>query len=131
MFFKNAVRRVVVSAAVVAAAMSTLVVPAQASMEGCNGVACILIKGKGLHVDFVRVGLEKFSFDRYAHFHIWGGGIDMNTPTKTYSWDRGISYTLELSRSLPDGAQICTEGWEHLPDGSLKSFGRPCGTIKS
>ncbi|GAA4001242.1 hypothetical protein GCM10022247_22310 [Allokutzneria multivorans] len=129
MFFKNAVRRVAVSAAVVAATMSTLVVPAQATVSGCNVDTCILIKGEGLHVDHIRVGMDAWTLERDAHFRIWGGGIDMNTPRKTYSWNRHIHFTLELSRSVPRGTKFCTEGWEHMPDGSLKSMGLPCATV--
>ncbi|WP_086819432.1 hypothetical protein [Allokutzneria sp. NRRL B-24872] len=130
MFFKNAVRRVVVSAAVVAAAMSTLVVPAQAKESGCNDITCIVVMGEGLYVDYIRVSLEMFSFDRDAHFHIWGGGIDMNTPRKIYSWNRHVHYTLDLSKNVANGTKYCAEGWEHLEKGGLKSIGLPCVTIK-
>ncbi|GAA4001249.1 hypothetical protein GCM10022247_22320 [Allokutzneria multivorans] len=127
MLFKNVFRRAAVSAVAVTAAMSTLVVPAQAGMSGCNDITCITINGSGLSVHSIRASLTWRS-KIYGHFHIWGGGIDMNTHTATWTHPEG--YTLRVGRDLPNRSVVCVQGWEHQSGGGTRSIGRACGEIK-
>ncbi|MFB9905235.1 hypothetical protein [Allokutzneria oryzae] len=126
MFLKNATRRALISVIGAAAATATLVTPAQAGMRGCNDITCIAINGSGLTVESVTASLTWRS-RFYGHFHIWGGGIDLNTRTDT--WSHPNSYTLTVRRDLPNRSVVCVEGWEHY-GGEMRSLGRPCGEIK-
>ncbi|RAL31677.1 hypothetical protein [Rhodococcus sp. AQ5-07] len=55
----------------------------------------------------------------FGHIHIWGPGIDINSPTL------GAPY---LAVSGRGAGVVCAEAWAHV-NGGYQSWGRPCLTV--
>ncbi len=64
--------------------------------------------------------------DFTGHFHIWGGGLDRNSPTGFWGYHQ--KFTVPVGRDLPNGSVICAEGWEHV-HGGYESRGRACAEV--
>ncbi|NGO76784.1 hypothetical protein G6045_14070 [Streptomyces sp. YC504] len=106
-------------------AASAGVSPASAGATGCNERTCIDVEGSGLRVEQVSASTT-WNGDFSGHFHVWGGGIDQNSPTQLWGYHQ--KFTVPVGRDLPNGSVICAEGWEHL-DGRMESRGRACQEV--
>ncbi|MGW1071232.1 hypothetical protein [Streptomyces sp. NPDC002537] len=114
---------------VAAATVAALVAGAPsafAGAAGCNGRTCVAVDGSGLHVDSVSASTT-WGGDFTGHFHIYGGGLDSNSPTGR--WGYLQKYTMRVGRDLPNRSVICAEGWEHL-SGHYELRGRACEEIR-
>ncbi|MDX3188363.1 hypothetical protein PV458_08145 [Streptomyces sp. MN03-5084-2B] len=111
----------IAAAALVAAATTTMAAPAFASAGGCNDRSCIEVDGSGLRVNSI---LARTTYgDRfYGHFHIYGGGIDINSVTQSWGFS---GFKIYPGRDLPNGSVLCVEGWEKTDSGH-NLIGRPC-----
>ncbi|MFD9907188.1 hypothetical protein [Streptomyces sp. NPDC059063] len=109
----------------VGAAVTAAVPSAFAGARGCNGRTCIDVDGSGLRVETISASTT-WNGDFTGHFHIWGGGIDQNSPTAFWGYHQ--KYTVPVHRDLPNGAVVCAEGWEHV-NGGLASRGRACAEV--
>lgn len=115
---------------VLAASMGALVIagapPASAGAAGCNDRTCIKVEGRGLHVDSVSASTT-WGGDFTGHFHIYGGGLNANSPTGYWGYHQ--KYTVRVGRDLPNRSVVCAEGWEHL-NGRFQLRGRACEEIR-
>lgn len=116
------VLRAGVCAAGVAAMLAGTVPSASAGATGCNQRTCIDVEGSGLRVERISASTT-WNGDFTGHFHVWGGGIDQNSPTQFWGYHQ--KYTIPVGRDLPNGAVLCAEGWEHV-NGGLEPRGRAC-----
>ncbi|MFE0258324.1 hypothetical protein [Streptomyces sp. NPDC059010] len=99
--------------------------PASAGATGCNQRTCIDVEGSGLRVERISASTT-WNGDFTGHFHVWGGGIDQNSPTQFWGYHQ--KYTIPVGRDLPNGSVICAEGWEHT-GGGMESRGRACAEV--
>ncbi|NEB00152.1 hypothetical protein [Streptomyces sp. SID13726] len=98
---------------------------ASAGANGCNQRTCIMVDGVGLRVETIGAATT-WNGDFTGHFHIWGGGIDTNSPTQFWGYHQ--KFTVPVHRDLPNGAVLCAEGWEHTSSG-LQARGRACAEV--
>lgn len=114
-------------AALAVAALAAAGAPAaSAGARGCNHRTCIDVDGSGLRVNYIGASTT-WGGDFTGHFHVWGGGVDRNSPTAL--WGDRQPYRVDVDRDLPDRAVVCAEGWEHI-GGHLESRGRACEEIR-
>jgi hypothetical protein len=118
-------KKIAAAALVAAAATTAVATPAFASAGGCNDRTCIEVDGSGLRVDMIQ-GHLKAGDSFYGHFHIYGGGIDVNSPTQTWGFS---GYSIYPGRDLPNGSVLCVEGWEQTGGGHAQR-GRPCVEVQ-
>ncbi|MGF1430295.1 hypothetical protein [Kitasatospora sp. LaBMicrA B282] len=109
-----------------AALVFTSAPAASAGAAGCNDRTCIAVDGSGLHVASVSASTT-WDGDFTGHFHLYGGGLDANSPTAFWGYHQ--HYTLQVGRDLPNRSVVCAEGWEHTP-GGYRLRGRACEEIK-
>lgn len=86
------------------------------SSHGCSLQTCITLTGTAASYRATGQG-ENF----YGHVHIWGPGIDYNGPTGTNP---------VATRTSRGSGTVCAEGWEHLPNGTLRSKGLACNDVR-
>ncbi|WP_269859149.1 hypothetical protein [Streptomyces sp. RPT161] len=94
---------------------------------GCNDRTCLSVDGRGLHVDAVSASTT-WGGDFTGHFHIYGGGLNANSPTGFWGYHQ--KYTVPVGRDLPNHAVVCAEGWEHTGSGP-QLRGRACEEVRS
>ncbi|WP_223770694.1 hypothetical protein [Streptomyces huiliensis] len=99
---------------------------AEAGANGCNQRTCVSVEGSGLRVERVSASTT-WNGDFTGHFHIWGGGLDANSPTAFWGYHQ--KFTVPVGRDLPNRSVVCAEGWEHTSSG-LQSRGRACEEIR-
>ncbi|MFE0104990.1 hypothetical protein [Streptomyces sp. NPDC059009] len=99
--------------------------PAAAGATGCNDRTCIDVRGSGLTVESVGASTT-WNGDFTGHFHIWGGGIDQNSPTQFWGYHQ--KFTIPVGHDLPNGTVLCAEGWEQVGD-HVESRGRACEEV--
>jgi len=118
-------KKIAAAALVAAAATTTMAAPAFASAGGCNDRSCIEVDGSGLRVNSI---LARTTYgDRfYGHFHIYGGGIDINSVTQNWGFS---GFKIYPGRDLPNGSVLCVEGWEKTDSGH-NLIGRPCVEVR-
>ncbi|MCD9194754.1 hypothetical protein [Streptomyces albireticuli] len=118
--------RTVVSAVCVGVVTVGTTPSASAGANGCNHRTCISVEGSGLRVETVSASTT-WNGDFTGHFHIWGGGIDRNSPTQFWGYHQ--KFSVPVHRDLPNRAVLCAEGWEHV-NGRLESRGRACEEVR-